>query len=201
MAHVAVLVLEARAPGGLFRLDLVEHAAHVVLPADRVEDEELRLRPEVGGVGDAGGLQVGLAALGDRARVAAVGLQGAGLQHVAMQHQLGVRAERVEVGGVRVGHQDHVRLVDALPAGDRGAVEHLAVLEGRLVDRVRRERDVVVLAEHVGKAEVDELDLVFNDLVEHFLGGHGGTSARDGREWRERMRWTEQGRCQAVHSA
>jgi hypothetical protein len=35
----------------------------------------------------------------------------------------------------------------------------------------------MVLAEHVGKTEVDELDLVFLDLVEHLLGGHAKTSA------------------------
>jgi hypothetical protein len=36
---------------------------------------------------------------------------------------------------------------------------------------------VVVYAEHVGEAEVDELDLMFLDQVEHFVGGHVATSA------------------------
>jgi hypothetical protein len=30
-------------------------------------------------------------------------------------------------------------------------------------------------AEHVGEAEVDELDLVFLDQIEHFMGGHRGS--------------------------
>ena len=38
-----------------------------------------------------------------------------------------VNRSRTAVDGV--GHQDHVRLVDPLPTGDRRAVEHLAVLE------------------------------------------------------------------------
>jgi hypothetical protein len=39
---------------------------------------------------------------------------------------------------------------------------------------------VVMHAEHVGETEVDELDLVFLDQVEHFVGGHGATSAMNG---------------------
>jgi hypothetical protein len=36
---------------------------------------------------------------------------------------------------------------------------------------------MVVHAEHVGKAEIDEFDVVFLDQVEHFLGSHGATSS------------------------
>ena len=49
----------------------------LVLPEPgRVEDVELGLGTPVGGVGDAGRLQVGLGLLGDVARVAVVGLAG-----------------------------------------------------------------------------------------------------------------------------
>ncbi len=163
MTAIAFVVLEARTPRGFLRFDFVEHAAHVVLPAHGVEDEKFRLRTEESGVGDARGFQERLAALGDRARVAAVGLHGAGFQHVAMQNQLRVAAERIEVGGGRIRQQHHVRFVDALPARDRRTVEHLAVLEGRLVDGVRGEGHVVMLAEHVGKTQIDELDVMFLD--------------------------------------
>jgi hypothetical protein len=100
-------------------------------PAHAVEDEELGLRTEVGGVAQAGALHVGLGALGQRARIALVGLAVGRVDHVAGQDQRRLFEERVDVGGVRVGHQQHVGGFDALPAGDRRAVEGVA--RGELV--------------------------------------------------------------------
>ena len=71
-----------------------------------------------------------------------------------------------------VGHQDHVRLVDALPAGDRGAVEHLAVAEQVLVDEPCRDRDVLFLAARVGEAQVRELHLFFFYELQYITGCH-----------------------------
>ena len=69
-----------------------------------------------------------------------------------------------------IGHQHHVGLVDALPAGDRRAVEHLAVVEKARVDRVRRHGDVLLLAARVREAQVDELDLLLLQHAEDFSG-------------------------------
>jgi hypothetical protein len=54
---------------------------------------------------------------------------------------------------------------------------------------------VVVLAEHVGEAEIDELDLVFLDQIEHFLDGGRHGQPR----WAKGVETTaiEQGPCQA----
>jgi hypothetical protein len=60
------------------------------------------------------------------------------------------------VGRVRIGHQHHVGLVDRLPAGDRGAVEHRAFFEEVLVDHGLVEGHVLQLAARVGEAEVDD---------------------------------------------
>jgi hypothetical protein len=65
--------------------------------------------------------------------------------------------------GGRVRHQDHVGLVDALPAGDRRAVEHLAVDEELLVDVLGRHRDVLFLAARIGEPKVGVLDLLLLD--------------------------------------
>ena len=88
------------------------------------------------------------------------------------QRRLSVRflEERIEHGRVGVRHQDHVGLVDALPSGDRGAVEHLAVVEEVLVDDVRGNRDVLFLAACVGEAQVDELDLLLFDELQDVAG-------------------------------
>jgi hypothetical protein len=109
-------------------------AGHVGVPGDGVEDEEFGFRAEVGGVAQAGGLQVGLGALGDGTRAAVVALAGVGLDDVAGQDEGGLIHEGVDVGGVRVRHQQHVGGLDALPAGDGGAVEGMAVLELVIVE-------------------------------------------------------------------
>src|SRR5690606_9156693 len=74
VAGVAALVLAAGVPRGLFGVDVEEGVALVVGVGHRIEDEELGLGAAEGLVGDAAGLEVGLGAAGDAARVAAVGL-------------------------------------------------------------------------------------------------------------------------------
>src|SRR5690606_18309666 len=60
------------------------------------------------------------------------------------------------------------------PAGDRGAVEHLAVLEQRVVHDRLGEGHVVLHAAHVGEAQVDPVDLVVADeFLDVVVGGHG----------------------------
>ena len=87
-----------------------------------------------------GGLEVGLGALGERARVALVALHVRRLDDVAAQVERGLLEERVDDRRRRIRHQDHVGLLDALPTGDRRAVEALAVFEEGLVDDARPER-------------------------------------------------------------
>ena len=172
VALVAVRVFLGGVPRTLHRVDLVERAAHLVAVAHPVEDEELVLGTEQRGVGDAGRLQVRLGALGERARVALVALHGGRLDDVAADVDRGLFEERVDDRGAGFGHEDHVRLVDALPAGDRGAVEHLAVAEQVLVHEPRRDRHVLFLAARVGEAQVRELHLLFFDELQYVTRCH-----------------------------
>src|SRR3712207_4136252 len=72
---VAAVVLDrAAVPGAGLGVDVVEALVLAGLEAHRVEDVELRLGREVGGVTDAGRLHVRLRLARDVARVAAVGL-------------------------------------------------------------------------------------------------------------------------------
>jgi len=98
-----------------------------------------------------------------------------------------VGSKRIDERRRGIGHQHHVRLVDALPAGDGRAIEHLAVLEGIGIQRMRREADVVLDAAHVGEAQVDEFDVFGLDGFEDFIGGHGAARA-----------WTDDGKVQAA---
>ena len=119
MAAVAAFELGTRIPGGFVFFNLEEGARHVGVPAHVVEDEELWLRAEISGVAQAGGLEVGLGALRDRARVAVVGLAVAGLNDVAAHEEGGFFKERVDVGRVGIRHQLHVGSFNTLPASDR----------------------------------------------------------------------------------
>jgi len=68
--------------------------------------------------------------------------------------------------GVGVG--DHVRLLDARESLDRATVEAHALGHGHLEFRdVHRER--LQKAEHVREPEVDELDLLILDLLDHIV--------------------------------
>ena len=172
VAGVAAFELLVGGPGAFFGEDLVVGAGHVHLPLDGVEDEEFGLGAEEGGVADAGGLQVGLGAVGDGTRVTVVALAVGRVDHVAGQDQGGLVEERVDVGGVGVRHQQHVGGLDTLPASNGGAVEGMTAFELVFVKRRDRHADVVFLALGVGKTEVDELDFVFLDDLHDVLRGH-----------------------------
>src|SRR5207237_523754 len=98
-------------------------------------------------------------------------LAGGRLKHVAGDDHGGFGEERIDRGRHRVGHQAHVRLVDRLPAGDRGAVEHRAFSKNVLVDHADVEGDVLPLAPRIGEAEVDIFDVVVFDCFQDVLGG------------------------------
>src|SRR5690606_13293094 len=134
VAAVGALEVVTGNPGSFFGVDLVHLAAHARAPLDAVEYEEFRLRTEQGGVGNAGGLQVFLGALADGTRVTVVALDGGRLDDVAAHDHGADIGERIHHGGGIIRHQDHVGLVDVLPAGNGGAVKHLAVFEELFVN-------------------------------------------------------------------
>ena len=166
---VAVLVGGAGVPGRFFGFDLDEAVTHGVREGDVVEHEELGFRSEQYGIGDAAGLQEIFGTLGDGARIAVVALHGGRFQDVTDDVQGGLFGERIQLGGGRIRHQHHVRLVDALPAADGGAIEHLAVFEEVFVDLVGGNGNVLLFTLGVGKAQVDKLDFVFLDQGHYVL--------------------------------
>src|SRR5437667_388813 len=71
----------------------------------------------------------------------------------------------------RIGHEQHVRLRDSLPAADRGAVEAEALVEGRLVEGRKRQGHVLPAPEQVAELEVDELRLGLARPLERIVSG------------------------------
>ena len=108
VAPVAAFELGTRTPRGFVFVDLKEHLAWLIAPAHAVKNEEFRLGAKEGRVANAGSLEVGLGPLGNRAGIAVIRLAVAGLDHIALHEQRGFFKERVQIGGVGVGHELHV---------------------------------------------------------------------------------------------
>ncbi|MGY3420852.1 hypothetical protein ACVWZW_001327 [Bradyrhizobium sp. F1.13.4] len=143
----------------------VSGEAHVV------EHEELGFGADEHGVAHAHRLHHRLGLLGDAAGVAIVGLAGGRLEHVAGDDHGGLGEERIDRRGHRIGHKAHVGLVDRLPAGDRGAVEHRSLSENVFIDHADVEGDVLPLAARIGEAQVDVFDVVVLDRFQDVFGG------------------------------
>jgi hypothetical protein len=172
MRLVALFVSFAGVPRTLVGVHFVRASVHAGADGDVVENEEFVFWAEKRRVGDPGGLEISLGTFCERTRVALVALHGHGFDNVATQIDRGLFVERIDDRSSRIRHQDHVRLIDSLPTGDRRAVEHFAILEKALVHQARGYSDVVFLADCVGKAEIGELRLFFFDQFQNIGGSH-----------------------------
>src|SRR5690606_2059417 len=101
--------------------------------------------------------QVSLGALCDTARIAVVAFARNRVEDVAENYQRGLCKERIDMDGLRIRHENHVGLVDGLPASDGRAVEHDTIGEHVFVDQTSIHGDMLKLAPGVCKAEIDEL--------------------------------------------
>src|SRR5204862_2318870 len=157
-AHV--VLAPARTPDALVRVYAVARGVRLVLYFDAVEDEELGLRAEVGGVGDAREFKITLGALRHRARVEPVALLRNRVYGVGYNAQRRLFGERLHPDAARVGDEQHVGLVYGGPAAYRGGIEAEAVLEGAFVELVYGKRQVLPGPDEVCETNRDELRLV-----------------------------------------
>ena len=171
VTEIAALVVGVGVGRKFHRIELEAGVVGLRDVFDVVEDEELGLRPEEDGVAHAHGLDQTFRLPGDRARVAVVGLARQRFERVADQDHRRLGVERIDAGAFRIGHELHVGLVDRLPAGDRGAVEHDALAERILLDRRDISRDVLPLAARVGETEIDVFHVVVLDHLQSVFGG------------------------------
>ena len=169
--------VNAGVPRSLDGVNLVEGTLHGVLEANLVEDEELGLRGEGSGVGDAGGLQVRLGLAGDLTRIAGVRLVGQRVDDGEGHVEGLVLAERVNESGLNIRDQLHVGFVDGLEALNGGTIERHAVGEGVLQEFASRHSEVLLNADKIGETDGDILDAFLVDKgLGVFLGlefGHG----------------------------
>ena len=85
---------------------------------------------------------------------------------------VGSVGEGIEHGGLGLRHEEHVALVDRLPAANAGAVEAQAVLEDVFVQLVHRNREVLPDAREVHESQVDRLDIFFPAQRQNFFRFH-----------------------------
>ena len=155
--------VNAGVPRSLDGVNLVEGTLHGVLEANLVEDEELGLRGEGSGVGDAGGLQVSLGLAGDLTRIAGVRLVGQRVDDGEGHVEGLVLAERVDEGGRDIRDQLHVGLVDGLETLHGRTIERHAVGEGVVNEFAGRDGEVLLNADQIGETHGDVLDAFLVD--------------------------------------
>ena len=180
VAPVAALFDATGIPCALDGVDVVVALVLRGLEPHVVEDVELGFRAEVNGVGDTGGLQIGLRLGGHLARIALVGLAGARLDDREVHVERLGGAERVEEGRRRVRDELHVGLMDFGETAYRRAVEHDAFGEEVLGQSGGGHVEMLLLAGEVREAHVDELDgLVLDEAQDLFgTGEHPSSGTR-----------------------
>ena len=167
VAHIALrIILHA----GL-RAFLAVQLIHAVIAAGAephaVEHKELGFRPERRDVAHARRNHIRFGLLGRAARIAPIGLAGGRLHDIANQDHRRLGAERIHHRARRIGHQDHVALIDRLPAGDRRAVEHETVAKHILVDGRNMLRRVLPFAARVGEPQIDIFHRILAQQFHH----------------------------------
>jgi len=89
------------------------------------------------------------------------------IDDIAHQDQHRRRREGIDPHRVQIRLEDHVGLVDGLPAFDRGTVEHEAVVQLVLADDSGNHRQMLPFALGIGEAKIDPLDLLVLDHLEN----------------------------------
>ena len=170
---VAAFELGARVPGCFVFVNLVEGVVGFSAPTHAVKNEKFWLGAEECGITNTGGLEVGFRALGNGAGITVIGLAVAGLHHVTGDDDGGFFEEGVDVGGVGIGHEQHVRSFNALPARDRRAVKGMARRELVFIKMGYRHRGVLLFAAGIGETEVNKFDFVLFHHLHHVCDGLG----------------------------
>ena len=165
-------VILAAVPLAFFAVDVEVAAVGRLIEADVVEDEELGFGADEAGVGDAGALQVIHRLAGDVARIARVVFARDRVLHVADHAERRDLGERIDERGVGLRQEEHVALVDRLPAADAGAVEAEAVFEDFFIELGDGDREVLPDAGEVHEAHVDGFDVALAAHRQDRLRGH-----------------------------
>jgi len=141
----------------------------VLIEADFIKDEELGLRPEIGGLSQADAFHVLGRFACDVSRVSWIIFSGHRIANVADHHEGLGRKERIKEGGRRHGLHQHVRLIDDLPSSNAGTVEAETALECILSHFSRRDGKMLPESREIHKSHVNHLDTFPFDQFQHLF--------------------------------
>jgi hypothetical protein len=158
-------------PVALSAVDQMEGGIARVAVADFVENKELGLRSEEGGVSDSGALEIRFRFFGDAARVAIVGLARDRIHDGADQAEGRFGVKDIDPRRARIGDDEHVAGVDRAPAADARSVEAEALGENLLAVLSKGGGEMLPGAWQIGELKVHEFDLV---VFDHFADVRSG---------------------------
>src|SRR5699024_302722 len=144
----------ARTPPTLIRIYVVEGMVNAGGIAHRIEYIELRLSADGTGIRDAGFLQVLLRVLRDGARVAAVRGLGKWIANKELHVQSLVITERIDICGLWIRDQNHVRIIYRGKARDGRASESKAFAGSFFREKAGRHSQRVLSAENIAEADI-----------------------------------------------
>ena len=171
--HIADIIFPARIGRQFDIVDFIIAAVVTGFEPHIVEHEEFGFRADIDGVAHAAVFHEGFGALGGGTRIACIKLAARRLHDVAEQDHHGRGGEGIHIDRVQIGTQDHVALVDRLPALDGAAIEHQAVFEFILTQHFGAHGEMLPFALRIGKAKINPFDLLILDTFQDVLSGGG----------------------------
>ena len=176
-----VVLPPPRVPPPFLGVDKVKSRVLVLVEADVVENEKLRLGPEVRRVRHPAVGQVQFRFARDPPRIPLITLLGDRILHVADHNQRRRLRKRVHQRRLRIRNQQHVAFVDRRPAADARSVHSKPVLEAALVELAHRVGNVMLQARNIGEPQIQLLGIVLLGKFQYFFRSH--SSSRDKIMW------------------
>ena len=171
VTKVGTLVL-ASVPLRLDAIQVEKAFVWLLIESHIVENEEFRFRAKERRVGDPCALQIRDGFSSHVARITAVILSRNRILNIANEVHRGQRRERILPGRIRLRHDQHVRLVNRLPATNTGTIEAQPVFE-RVLRQVRsRDRGVLPLPDKIHKSQIDRFHIVLAAHCQYRFGSH-----------------------------
>jgi len=128
-------------------------------------------------IGNAGGLQIALAPLGNPAWIAIIRFLGPGFGNRAGNAERRHGAEWIDECGGRIGHREHVGCFDRFPATDGGAIETKAISEDFFSQFTDGTGEMLPGAEGIDEFDVDHFGALLARHIDHTFGSYLSASA------------------------